>query len=384
LKNKILHVLSWIPTAECPTAGNFCLRHIEAAGLFSHAVLLTVHRDLTAKKRKIEVAENENYTDVKIIIPCFSTGFSFLDKPLNKYRLFKAYNFGFQYIKKNIFMPDLLHLHVVLPLGKMALYWKKKYKLPYILTEHWSIYLPEDMRLGKNKISKKLLQICNNAAAVTTVSAYLQQNMQNCGVKNHFHILPNVVDTQIFRPQEKQSFDKKQILHVSTLTDSEKNFSGILRVIKKIRTQRNDFVLNVVHDEQVPEFEQYVKENNLSDTVIFHGRKTEKELSVFYNNADFVLLFSHFETFSCVVMEALSCGTPALATCTGAIPEMLSEDRGVIVPPRDETALEEALLYLLDNFSRYDAQKLRDYALAHFDLKAVGRQIERIYENLLH
>jgi len=360
--------------------GNFCLRHIEAAGAVSHAVLLTVHCDAKTQKRKTEHIENKNYTHIKISIPRFSSAFPILNKYINKYRIFKAYNFGFQYIKTRIFIPDLIHLHVALPLGKMALHWKKKHKLPYILTEHWSVYLPEDMRLGKNKISRKLLQVCNNASAVTTVSGYLQQNMQNCGVKNKFHIVPNVVNTAVFSPQTKAVTNKKQILHVSSLVDSEKNFSGILQVIKKVRMLRDDFVLNVVHDEKVPEFERYVSENNLSDTVIFHGRKNENELALFYNNADFVLLFSHFETFSCVVMEALSCGKPAIATHTGAIPEMLVENRGITVQPNDKDALEKAFLLLLDNHFQYDSQKLRDYAVENFSENAVGKLFWSVYK----
>ena len=379
MKKNVLHLLSWIPTEEKPTLGNFCLRHIEAAGLFSHAVLLTVDCNATTQKRKIERIENKNYIHIKITIPCFSSVFSVLNKYVNKYRIFQAYNFGFQYIKTTFFTPDLLHLHVALPLGKMALYWKKKYKLPYILTEHWSIYLPEDRRLGKNKISRKLLQVCNNASVITTVSTYLRQNMQNCGVKNNFYIIPNVVDTQVFFPQAKTISDKKQILHVSSLVDSEKNFSGILQVIKKVRTMRDDFVLNVVHDTEIPEFEQYVKENNLSDSVIFHGRKNEKELALFYNNTDFVLLFSHFETFSCVVMEALSCGKPAIATHTGAIPEMLAENRGIVIRPNDKEALEKMILFLLDNYSQYNSQKLRNYAVGNFGENAVGEMFWGVY-----
>jgi glycosyltransferase involved in cell wall biosynthesis len=164
--------------------------------------------------------------------------------------------------------------------------------------------------------------------------------------------------------------------------DYEKNFSGILRVIKKVRTLRNDFVLNIVHDSKEPEFEQFVIENELSDTVIFHGRKNEKELAAFYNNADFVLLFSHFETFSCVVMEALACGKSAIATCTGAIPEMLAENRGIVIPPNDEIALEKAINYMLDHHQNYDSAAIRNYAIEHFNENAVGEMFMKIYEKI--
>ena len=70
---------------------------------------------------------------------------------------------------------------------------------------------------------------------------------------------------------------KKHILHISTLRDEAKNFSGILHTIERLRQQRDDFELHVIHDYDAPEFKAFVKEHNLSDCVFFHGKKTSAD-----------------------------------------------------------------------------------------------------------
>jgi len=49
-----------------------------------------------------------------------------------------------------------------------------------------------------------------------------------------------------------------------------------------------------------------------------------------------------------VVLEALACGRPVVATSVGGIPEIMSDGCGRLVPPRDAAALAQALVAVLD------------------------------------
>ena len=64
--------------------------------------------------------------------------------------------------------------------------------------------------------------------------------------------------------------------------------------------------------------------------------------------ADLVTLPSYMEGCPNVVLEALACGRPVVATNVGGIPEIMSDECGQLVPPRDPSALAQALASVLD------------------------------------
>ncbi len=67
------------------------------------------------------------------------------------------------------------------------------------------------------------------------------------------------------------------------------------------------------------------------------------EVATWMTAADVVTLPSYMEGCPNVVLEALACGRPLVATRVGGIPEIMDEDCGRLIPPRDAAALTEAL-----------------------------------------
>jgi len=379
----IIHLLSWFPTEENPSFGNFCLRHIEAVSSSCHSVVVTTHlkNDMT-QKRDIQIKKEKNYTHVSVYVKSIRT-FPFFKKQINKLRLYKAYDFAYKYIKKHIFKPDLIHLHVALPLGRIALYWKYKYGIPYVLTEHWTIYLEQNKQFGPKKIPHRILRIANHASLILPVNENLKINMQQCGIKTPFTVVPNVTDTDLFTIKDKNPSQKKQMLHVSTLYDRQKNISGLLRTIHRLYEKRQDFVLNIIHNYKRPAFEKYVIENHLNDCVIFHGRKTEKEIVNYYQQADFFVLFSNFENLPCVILESFACGLPVISTKVGEVPYIINSERGRLIDVGDEEALYNEINFMLDHYTEFSKQDIRTYALEHYAKEKIEYQILNAYHRCL-
>ena len=215
------------------------------------------------------------------------------------------------------------------------------------------------------------------------VSLDLQHCMGGHGVKNRFRVIYNLVNTDMFKLGEPHQTGKKRILHISTLREEAKNFSGILRTIERLRQQRDDFELHVIHDYEAPEFKAFVKEHNLSDCVIFHGKKTSAEVAEAYQKADFFVLFSNFENLPCVIVEAFASGVPVLSTAVGGIAEILSPERGVLIPQGDEEALLRSMNQMLDHCHEYDREAIRQYAISTFSNEIIGNQIFETYRELI-
>jgi glycosyltransferase involved in cell wall biosynthesis len=72
--------------------------------------------------------------------------------------------------------------------------------------------------------------------------------------------------------------------------------------------------------------------------------------------ADLITLPSYMEGCPNVVLEALACGRPVVATRVGGIPEIMSDACGRLIPPRDATALAEALHAVLS--AQWDATSI--------------------------
>ena len=396
----ILHLLSWFPRPDDPTLGNFCVRMIDALPEDCHSVILSVcdGKNMTQSFEVKEIA-GAHHTHVQIYIRPPKVN------AIRKLKMLRMYQYGLKYIKKRFFEPDLIHLHVTYPLGQVALLWKKLFGYKYVLTEHWTIYQPQNKDVLVGKLKKKIVKIANNAELIMPVSLDLQRCMEGHGVKNRFKVIYNLVNTDMFKLCEPPCIDsnrttsarndmqgsikndmhdwKKHILHISTLRDEAKNFSGILRTIERLRQQRDDFELHVIHDYDAPEFKAFVKDHKLEDCVIFHGKKTSAEVAEAYQQADFFVLFSNFENLPCVIVEAFASGVPVLSTAVGGIAEILSPERGILIPQGDEDALLKGMNAMLDHFNEYDRKAIRDYAIKTFAAQNIGRQIFEEYNKVL-
>ncbi len=397
----ILHLLSWFPTPDDPTLGNFCVRMIDALPEDCHSVILSVcdGKDMT-KSFEVKELPGAHHTHVQIYIrpPKINA--------VRKLKMLRMYQYGLKYIKQRFFKPDLIHLHVTYPLGQVALLWKKLFGYKYVLTEHWTIYQPQNKDVLVGKLKRKIVKIANNAELIMPVSLDLQRCMEGHGVNNRFQVIYNLVNTDMFKLREPLCIDsslptnlhrndmqgstendmhvwKKHILHISTLRDEAKNFSGILRTIEKLKQQRDDFELHVIHDYDAPEFKAFVKDHHLEDCVIFQGKKTSAEVAEAYQNADFFVLFSNFENLPCVIVEAFASGVPVLSTSVGGIAEILSPERGILIPQGDEDALLQGMKQLLDHSSEYDRQAIRDYAIKTFAAQNIGQQIFEQYKKVV-
>ena len=374
----ILHLLSWFPTPDDPTLGNFCVRMIDALPEECHSVILSVcdGKDMT-KPFEVKEIQGAHHTHVQIYIRPPKVN------AIRKLKMLRMYQVGLKYIKKHFFEPDLVHLHVAYPLGQVALLWEKLFGCKYVMTEHWTIYQPQNKDVLVGRLKKKIVKIANNAELIMPVSLDLQHCMEGHGVHNRFQVIYNLVNTDIFRLGEAKTENKKHLLHISTLRDEAKNFSGILRVIEKLKQQRNDFELHVIHDYEAPEFKTFVAEHNLTDCVIFHGKKTSAEVAEAYQKADFFVLFSNFENLPCVIVEAFASGVPVLSTSVGGIAEIVSPERGILIPQGDEEALLQGMNQMLDHCRDYDREAIRDYAIKTFAAQNIGRQIFEVYKEVV-
>jgi glycosyltransferase involved in cell wall biosynthesis len=363
----IVHFPSWFPDAAKPLNGNFILRQISTVGEKTESIIL--HH--TADEYVPPVPENVRFRPV--------TYPSRRDLPA-------AYMTEFEKIVQEYGKPDVIHLHVALPLGVVATRITQKHHIPLIISEHWSIYQPMNRDSLRWYARWALRHIYRHADHITAVSQNLLNNISETvpvAAKKPQTVVGNVVNTDLFSLKPTlQTRPKKQILHVSTLDNDAKNIMGMLRAVDALSQRRNDFELNIVHEFQNILAETYVRERGLENTVHFLGRKSSEEVAHLLHQSDFFLLFSNYENQPCVLLESFCTGTPAITTPVGGIPEFTDEQNAILVPPKDETQLVEKLDFMLDHADQFNPMEIREKALEICSPEGIGEKWMEIYRSL--
>jgi glycosyltransferase involved in cell wall biosynthesis len=384
-RKKILFISSWLSTRILPNNANFVDRHAAAVALYNDVYLLHVAFDPNIKSNKREFVEVIEDGVFKLFIYLGITGIMSIFKSVIKPFLFYSnYLKGYKYIAGKAGRIDVVHANIIFPIGIIAWLFKKKFKMPYIISEHWSGYMPEsetNISCATKYITGKVI---GYAGRICPVSNALGDAISKIFPNAQITRVPNVVNTDIFKPGgQKNDSGKLKIIHISSIYPV-KNVEGILSVVKKISAARNDFELHIVQEIENPAIIKLSEDLGLLNRMVFfYSQMSQRELAQTINSCDFMVMFSHTESFSLVVAEALACGKPVVASNVGGMKEHISEKTGILVEAGNEEDLEMKFVYMMDHYNNYSVQEMREYVLENFSYQKVGRQFTELYSEVL-
>jgi glycosyltransferase involved in cell wall biosynthesis len=389
-KLKILFLPRWYPNRYDPMPGLFIERHARAVAAHVRVGVLYVHKDdkLVKSRMEMEQLKDDELFQLKIYFRSSRIPVPFLRLLVDLFRYLKYHSLGFKILKKEFGTPDVIHVNVLTRLGMIALFYKWLSGTPYVLTEHWTRYLPHMDNFNGFLRKAVTRMVVRNASAVMPVTENLKKAMEMHRLKNkNWQVIPNVVDVRMFDISEKPSAGQhKKFIHVSCFEDRQKNISGILRVLKRLSEQRKDWTCQLVgegvHLEQIV---FYARELKLEEKlVVFAGLKEKDELAGMMADADFQVMFSRYENLPVVLLESLACGIPVISTDVGGINEHINSERGLLIRSEDEDELLESLNFMLDHAGEYNKKGIREYAVNHFSREVIGEQLFKVYSSIIN
>ena len=385
---KALFISGWYPNRYDPMFGLFVAKHAEAARLYCDTAVIYVHSvDNQDVQTELTDQMEDGVNVIRIYYPKPQMRF------LSTFQKAIAYFFNikkaYKYYKEKHGKPDIIHANILTRAAYAAMKLADKDGIPFVVTEHWSRYLPT--RNEYHGFLRKMLseRAISKAAAFMPVSENLRQAMevQKLHCKNT-KVVANVVDDVFFEnfSTEFPNTEKKHIIHVSCFDERAKNITGILDVIKRISEFRQDFYLDIVGDG--PDRNQiwnHANELGLTDRfVFFKGLYKKEELSKAYASAHFLLMFSNYENAPVVINEAFAAGIPVVATRVGGIAEVVSDQNGMLVDAGDEQQLEQTILNMLACVQDYDKTQIHNFAREHFSMEYIGKQLFNVYRRALN
>lgn len=381
---KALWLCSWYPHPDSPYEGDFVQRHAKAVSAFIPVTVFYVSQAGPYKNRKEDqfITQQIGGVEEKLILFKFrKTGIKFLDKVRYNIRYYGTYKKAITKYIKEEGLPDIVHVHIPMKAGMIGRWIKRKWNISYIVSEQSAHYIsgsaddffkkPFRHRLNVKKVFKE-------AIVATNVSAAIAKTLRNEFALPDVRVIHNTVDTDLFY-YHVHPVSKFRFIHVSTLAAHHKNIAGILNAIANLAQQRNDFEVLIIGP-ALPEIKEKVNSLGLDDFIRFTGEIPYPEVASQMRQASAFILFSRYENFPCVVVEALCCGLPVIATDIGGVNEAVNDTNGILVQSENEKQLVQAMNTLLNEYHKYDRKAIASSAAVAYNYATIGKVFFDLYK----
>ena len=373
----ILFLTQWYPTTQSPVTGIFIREHALAVSLYHQVFVLFMKgldTDLSTPMKAVHEQDG----------PLQAVTISYSKPPLPKTSwiqrirsLYKAADI----LTQSGIHPDILHANVY-NTADLAYLLSRHFKIPSVLTEHSSAW-PRNLLSSQQKM--RLRFFINRLDLVMPVSRNLGTHLRNSGISTPILVIPNTINTDIFYPDKDADRRRSgliQILVVASLVEV-KGIDYLLNSLALLKPKNQQFHLNIVGEgPERSKLEGIVRHHNLSEQVTFLGIKSKSEIAELMRRSDFLALTSLWENQPVVILEALACGLPVLASNVGGVPEILNSDCGRLTEPRDIGSIVENLEFMLNNSRGYHPDLIAEYSRSKFSYSIIGESFSKAYQRV--
>jgi len=382
----VVWLTSWFPNRTNPTTGDFIERHALAVAPFVKLLsVIAIIKDDSMPRNKIEIQQKQ-IGNLHIYIAYYGPGRwnGIIEKILSQRKYLALQKRIFNQIKESSGLPDLVHVHVAMKAGMFARKLKKKYGVPYLVTEHWSGYYkvskPNIYEMGKRYLWFNN-SVLKDASLLLPVTNDLGKTINRDFVKLPYRVIPNVVDTNLF-------FYKAflppvfRFIHPSYM-NYPKNPEGILQACRQLKNLGYQFELEMIGNMDSVLLNMADDLGLLNETVFFEKEIPYTEVAWRMQQSSALLLFSRYENLPCIVLEALCCGLPVISSRVGGLAEVINDGNGLLVEKENIAELVKAMQQMMEVYQHYNRPAIAAAASALYNYDVVGSSIVDAYSSLI-
>ncbi len=259
---------------------------------------------------------------------------------------------------------DVIDAHYFFPDGVAAALLARYFRKPLTITARGS-----DISLvPEHALPKRMIQwAANRADASIGVCSALTDVLRAWGVpSSRLHVMRNGVDLNRFAPRSNarsqlQIEGAPVLLSVGHLIERKGHHLAIAAMPAVLACHPAARLLIVGDGEERSRLELQVTRLGIADRVTLVGAIPNDQMADWYSAADVLILASSREGWANVLLEAMACGTPVVATRIWGTPEVVASDAaGLLVERRDAQSIANGILQLLN--SPRDRDCVRRYA----------------------
>ena len=286
---------------------------------------------------------------------------------------------------------DIIHAHYAIPHAISGILSKnilKDSKVKLVTTLHGTDITLVGLEPAYHPLIKYSL---DNSDAVTAVSQYLRTNTeQHFNPEKKIHVIYNFIDIEEYKRNPCSHIKKsiapngeKILIHISNFRPVKRVQDTIRILAEVIKTIPTKLIL-VGDGPERSDAEKLSRELGVSEHVKFLGK--QHALVDLLSAADIFLLPSQSESFGLSALEAMSCGTPVVASNIGGIPEVVIHgESGYVAEFGDVDRMAKYVIGLLTNNKKWASfsENARRIAVEKFDCKHIIPKYENLYKELI-
>ena len=387
------HVLifpSWYPTSEIDFVGSFFreqaieLKKRECKIGVIYPRRISIRRVFNFYFKSHYKSFDESILFSRGYINWFPDRFVSFFPCLKKFVINKFISVGHDLFKFYIMqngIPDLIHCHSINYSGYLAEYISKKYKIPFVITEHIPDYFDNNPLIDLHEISR----ILNNSSKCLAVSKSFSEKL--------YHLIPNSPYWEVHHnlvspifleaPISEVKKDPFVFITVSFLS-THKNTIHLLKSFSLFLNFNKNSILKIVGTGFEKEnLVSFCENSQIMQNVIFLENLSRERTLYEINNSNCFLLSSLYEPFGVVLIEALALGKPIISTISDGPKDIVTDDVGILVPQNDINAFVEAMIRLYDSYENFNPYKLRSFAEEKFGPINISEKLINHYSQIL-
>lgn len=278
--------------------------------------------------------------------------------------------------------PDIVHAHYGVPYGNAALILSEKWGVPSVLTLHGSdVNVLPDLN---GRTLNWFNQSVRENQAVIAVSMALADRTEKIAGRRPL-VMPIGINLRIFSnlPSKYEARnllglpkDRKILLYVGNLLHTK----GVRELIQaSIVLEKEGVSCLLVGDGPL------ASEANHIPSVMLAGAISNNEVPLYMAAADLFVLPSYREGLPTVLVEAGATGLPVIATKVGGNPELLAENRGLLIDERSVDAIVNAVMDSLIEYTGVmeRAKSLKSYVETFYDVDKNACELLNLYKKLI-
>lgn len=364
-KLKILAISYLFPNSQQPNHGIFVLNRLKAMSKYADITVINpiadspMHKHIDKFKGLQNIPLDEELHGVHVYHPRFFS----IPGHLKSLEVISYRRAVWSIVKTLSADFDLIDLHWTFPDLPTGAWLSNKFNIPFHVTlRGMEAFHLQDSGLRKHIVSHYLKKV-DKVISLSEEMAKTANELAETASKTV--VIRNGVDTDKFyyldqvecREKLNLSLDEKIILGVGALIH-RKGFDLVIKGLEKIiATASLENTKFYILGSQGPEgdyrkeLNQFIEQHKLQQHVVFVGAVANSELITWYNAADVFCLSSRGEGSPNVLTEALACGTPAVATNVGSVPEIMTseENLGYYVENENQSEITSRLINVLTN-----------------------------------
>ena len=275
--------------------------------------------------------------------------------------------------------PDFIYAHFTFPCGYAAYLLSKKYAIPYVVQEHYSLFLKKDLPEYLKNITKKTIE---NASSFYCVSESLKDNISSfTDMGDKIDVVPNLVnDRYSYLPRKKK---ETFVFFSAGNMFKGKCFDLLIESFCMAFSETENTVLRIAGaGTEFESLKNMISEKKREHQIIMLGRLSSEEMLDEYRKCDCFTLLSEKETFGIVYREAMAVGRPIVATKNGGVEENWEDAFGRLTDRHNAEQAGDALRYVRDNYDNYDCEYIAGRTKQMYSADSIYKLIEKRFELL--